>query len=132
MTIALLLEPLQLGTLNLANRLVMPPLASAKAEADGSVSQKLLDYYDEKSAGGYISLIIIEHSYISLEGKASNNQLSVAEDSNIAGLKQLAEVIHRNGSKAVMQINHAGVRANEEITGTMPVGPSAVINQHSP
>jgi 2,4-dienoyl-CoA reductase-like NADH-dependent reductase (Old Yellow Enzyme family) len=128
MTIALLLEPLQINKLNLSNRLVMPPLASAKAEADGSVSPKLLDYYDEKSAGGYISLIIIEHSYISPEGKASNNQLSVAEDSNIAGLKQLAEVIHRNGSKAVMQINHAGVRANEEITGTMPLGPSAVIN----
>lgn len=127
-TIALLLEPLKIKSLNLANRLVMPPLATAKAEDDGSVSKQLLDYYAEKSKGGYIALVIIEHSYVRPDGKAIKNQLSVADDSMIKGLKQLAEVIHGNGTKAVMQISHAGVRTNEEIIGTKPVGPSAVVN----
>lgn len=125
---ALLLEPMQIGSLTLANRLVMPPMATAKAEPDGKVSQAMLDYYEEKSRGGYISLIIIEHSFISPEGKAHNNQLSVAEDSVIRGLQELAAIIHHNGPKAVMEINHAGCQTNEEVTGRLVVGPSAVAN----
>lgn len=123
-----LLQPLRIKTLDLKNRLIMPPLATAKSAADGRVSRELLEYYQGKSAGGYISLIIIEHSYISREGKASKNQLSVAEDINIQGLRQLAATIHGNGSSAIMQINHAGARALPEITGMAAVGPSPVVN----
>lgn len=46
----------------------------------------------------------------------------------IEDLKKLAEVIHRNGSKGIMQINHAGSAAEKEVTGAIPVGPSAVAN----
>ena len=123
---ALLLEALQVGTLSLTNRLIMPPMATSKAESDGKVSQAILDYYAEKSKGGYLSLIIIEHSFIRQQGKAHKGQLSIAEDSLIVELKKLAEVIHHNGSKCVMQINHAGSAAVEEVTGTIVVGPSAV------
>ncbi len=123
-----LLKPLKVRSLELANRLVMPPMATAKAETDGKVSQALLDYYEEKSRGGYISLIIIEHSYITPEGKASDNQLAVSDDSMVPGLAKLAAVIHRNGSKAAMQINHAGSAALKEVTGTTPLAPSATAN----
>ncbi|WP_312338384.1 NADH:flavin oxidoreductase [Anaerospora hongkongensis] len=123
-----LLEPLQAGTLQLHNRLVMPPMATSKAEADGKVSQDILNYYQEKSAGGHIGLIIIEHSFIEQAGKASHNQLSIADDSIVENLKELAALIHRNGSKTVMQINHAGSGADEKITGSVPVGPSAIAN----
>ena len=123
-----IIKPLKVRSMNLANRLVMPPMATAKAEPDGKVSQALLDYYEEKSRGGYISLIIIEHSYITPEGKASFNQLSVSDDAAIPGLRKLAEVIHRNGSKTAMQINHAGSAAVKEVTGTTPLAPSAIAN----
>lgn len=123
-----MLEPIKLGKLTLNNRLVMPPMATSKAETNGKVSQDIIDYYAEKSEGGYISLIIIEHSFITPVGKASEQQMSIAEDSVVEGLKGLAEVIHKNGSKAVMQINHAGSAASEEVIGTKPVGPSAVPN----
>jgi NADPH2 dehydrogenase len=123
-----LLEPLKVGTLTLANRLIMPPMATSKAETDGKVSNAVLDYYAEKSLGGYISLIIIEHSFINLEGKASHQQLSVAEDGMVENLKKLADTIHQNGSKAVMQINHAGSAAKKEIINGSPLGPSAVPN----
>jgi NADPH2 dehydrogenase len=123
-----LLKPLQAGSLTLSNRLVMPPMATAKAEPDGKVSEVLLDYYREKSQGGYIALIIIEHSYIMPEGKAGANQLSVADDSVIPGLKQLAALIHSQGSKAVMQINHAGSNTTSEIIGETPMGPSPIAN----
>jgi NADPH2 dehydrogenase len=124
----LLLKPLKVGSLLLSNRLVMPPMATSKAEPDGKVSQAILDYYAEKSEGGYISLIIVEHSFISQEGKASENQMSIADESVVENLKKLAEVIHRNGSKCIMQINHAGSAAEKEIIGTIPVVPSAVVN----
>lgn len=121
-----LLQSLQAGSLTLSNRLIMPPMATAKAEADGSMSQAVLDYYQEKSNGGYFSLIIIEHSYISPEGKASNKQLSVADDRAIEGLSKLAEVIHHNGCKTVMQINHAGGATTQAVTGKVPVGPAPI------
>jgi 2,4-dienoyl-CoA reductase-like NADH-dependent reductase (Old Yellow Enzyme family) len=123
-----LLEPLQLGTVRLNNRLVMPPMATAKANPDGKVSQPLLDYYAEKTAGGYFSLVIIEHGFIMPEGKASENQLSIADDSVIDGLRKLADVIHQNGSRCIIQMNHAGSAAKEAITGLTPMGPSAVTN----
>lgn len=124
---SLLFQPLQAGSLELANRLVMPPMATEKSESDGSVSESILDYYEGKSRGGYFSLIIIEHSYIDEGGKASNNQLSVATDDTIAPLGKLADVIHKNGSKTVMQISHSGSGMREEV-GAVPVAPSPVMH----
>jgi len=123
-----LLKPLEQCKLTFNNRLVMPPMATSKSREDGSVSKDILDYYDEKSQGGYISLIIIEHSFITLQGKASERQLSIADDNIVEELKKLANIIHKNDSKAVMQINHAGSAANTDITGYERVGPSAIAN----
>ena len=123
-----LLEPIMIKKMHLNNRLVMPPMATAKAMPDGHVSPEILAYYREKSAGGYIGLVIIEHAYISPEGRASERQLSVAEDSAIPGLIELAGVIHGQGSKAVMQINHAGSATSEDTIGKVPVAPSVIRN----
>lgn len=67
-----LLSSLENCKLTLNNRLVMPPMATSKSEQNGMVSKDILDYYDEKSQGGYISLIIIEHSFITLAGTSSS------------------------------------------------------------
>ncbi len=123
-----LLSPLEAGPLTLKNRLVMPPMATLKAEQDGSINQPILDYYAEKTDGGYISLIIVEHSFIAHEGKASECQLSIADDQKVEGLKQLADTIQTNDSKAVMQLSHAGSGTSEDIIGTKPFGPSVVPN----
>lgn len=121
-----LLKPLELKKISLKNRLIMPPMATSKAEEDGSINQGILDYYDEKSEGGYISLFIIEHSFITKQGKADPGQVSLADDKVVDGLKKLVEVIHKNGSKAIMQINHAGSASDKEVTGHDPVGPSVI------
>lgn len=123
-----LFKPLDKGRLTLKNRLIMPPMATARSNEDGSVSRELLNYYDEKSKGGYLSLIIIEHSYVSKQGKASERQLSIADDNVINKLKKLSDVIHKNGTKAIMQINHAGSAAMRDVTGFNVKGPSAIIN----
>lgn len=120
-----LLKPLKVGNLTLGNRLVMPPVVTNKADASGKVTDEMLDFYKDKSQGGYISLFIVENSYICKEGKFDKRQLSITDDSMIEGLNKLAAAIHSNGSKCIMQINHAGGKAYEKDIGTKPVGPSA-------
>ena len=97
--------------LDLKNRLVMPPMATAKCTEQGHVTDPLLDYYREKTAGGYFSMVITEHCFVSPEGMAHDRQLSIADDSTIEGLSRLVAVIHENGSKAIAQISHAGSEA---------------------
>ncbi|MCR3923014.1 MAG: NADH:flavin oxidoreductase [Firmicutes bacterium] len=118
-----LTTPLVDSKLKLHNRLVMPPMATDKADEDGKLTKATLEYYKEKSLGGHISLVIVEHSYIALEGKAGERQMSVARDSDIEPLRELATILHANGSKAAMQINHAGSKRK---SGLGAVGPSAV------
>jgi NADPH2 dehydrogenase len=90
------LSPLSTNKLNLCNRLVMPPMATAKAKADGKITSEQISYYGEKSKGGYISLVIIEHSFITLQGKASEKQLSIADDSGVADLIGVGRAILKN------------------------------------
>lgn len=123
----LLMQPIKVKNIEIRNRIIMPPMATSKSD-DGQVNQKLVDYYDEKSKGGYIGLIITEHAYISKDGMANNGQVSISNDSNIEGLKRITEVIHKNDSKVIAQINHAGSSANPEVTGHEIISASAVIN----
>lgn len=117
--------PVSIGTLEVKNCLVMPPMATSKADDNGKVTQQICDYYREKSSGGYIGLIITEHSYVSPEGKAGKGQISIAEDEDISGLRKLTETLHENGTKAMAQISHAGGAARSEITGKAVYGASA-------
>ena len=112
----LLHTPLTVHNVELANRLVMPPMATGKTP-DGTVQDDLLAYYDARSKGGCIGLIVTEHAYISPEGKAHEGQLSVSRDTDIPGLTKLVETIHKNNTAVIAQINHAGSAAMEEITG---------------
>lgn len=113
----LLDTPIKIGSLELKNRLVMPPMATSLASEKGEITQKICDYYNEKSAGGYIGLVITEHSYVCEEGKVRKEQPSIAKDSDVEGLRLLVDIIHTNGSKVMAQINHAGGVANPQVTG---------------
>lgn len=119
-----LTRKLTVRNMELANRLVMPPMATSGSDEKGQVTQKLLDYYNEKTHGGYLGLVITEHSYVSPEGMAHPKQMSVCRDEDIPGLAKLTEVLHKNGSMAVAQISHAGAASHEKDTGLAPAGPS--------
>ena len=123
-----LICPLPLGKVRLRNRLVMPPMATEKAADQGKVSDTLCRYYDEKTKGGYFGLVVAEHSYVSKEGQASKGQLSFARDNDVPGLKRLVSVVHRNGSKVIAQINHAGGKAISVLAtpGATAPAPSAM------
>ena len=120
-------EAVRIGTLEIRNRLVMPPMATYLCTEDGKVTDELLAYYGERAAGGNIGLIITEHSFFTRQGKAREKQLSISDDSDIEGLKRLTDVIHQNGTKTMVQLNHAGAGAPFSATGMPAVAPSSVI-----
>lgn len=117
---------IKIRDIELKNRLVMPPMAISKASDTGEATSKTLNYYDEKSYGGYIGLIIAEHSYVSQEGKASKGQLSISKDSDVSGLEKIVSLVHKNGTKIMAQINHAGAATTYETTGLEQFSASAV------
>lgn len=119
-------SPIYVGHEKIKNRLVIPPIATAKADEDGHVTKDLCQYYDEKSKGAYIGLIMTEHSFVSLEGRASRGQLSMSKDEDIEGLKALVSTIHRNDTKVFAQISHAGGAAQKIRTGYDALSASAV------
>ena len=118
-----LLTPIQINNLILKNRIVLPPLASKKATADGKVTDELLVYYRNRIGNG---LIIVEHSYIDKAGMASENQLAINDGTKLDGLKELASLIKEGGSAAGIQLAHAGAKADPEITGCNSYSPSGI------
>ena len=99
---------LQINSMGLSSRIIMPPIGTYKCTDYGKVTEELLEYYAARARNPRVSMIITEHSYIAFQGKAKPRQLSVSEDSDIEGLQRLTEVIHAGGAKVICQLNHAG------------------------
>lgn len=121
--------PLTIRNLTLKNRILLPPMAVVKGDMESRVTDELVAYYDEKAASGLFGLIVTEHCFVSPEGQASERQLSVSRDSDIPGLRRIAEVIHKHGVPVIAQINHAGGAAKRGVTHLEPLSPSGI---HSP
>lgn len=119
-------DPIQVGTRTLHSRLVMPPMAKHFSK-DGAVNDRLINYYKLMTAGGYLGLATIEHSYVSPEGSAGGGQISVSRDSDIPGLTKLADVIHANNVPTILQINHAGLEAHPA-DNLEPLGPDMSVD----
>lgn len=119
---------LKANNIEFKNRIIMPPMATSKAGDNGSVTQEVLDYYEEKTKNKIFSAVITEHSYIDERGRAHFNQTSASKDEDIEGLSKLAKLIQNNEALAIAQISHAGSAAKREVIGCKSVGPSEVIN----
>lgn len=120
----ILKSELKVKKLVLQNRLVMPPMATPKSADVGLVTEELCTYYREKSKA--VGLVITEHSYVDIVGKAHKGQLSIADDRTISGLTKLTQTIHANGTPVFAQLSHAGGRTSAEVTGFEAVAPSAI------
>lgn len=107
------------------SRLVMPPMVT-EASIGGEISEKTLAYYKKMAANKQFDLFIIEHSYVSEDGKASLKQMSLADDEKISGHGKLVEAIKsvRPDAAVFLQLNHAGIKTRADIIGADPMGPS--------
>ncbi len=118
-----LLEPLKVKNYTLRNRIVLPPMQTGRANFEGAVTNKLINFYVRRSLA--LGLPIVEHAYVSSTGKIGPKQLGIYDDSLISGFEKLAKRIHEVGAPAIVQISHAGGVTNKKVIGTEPAGPSA-------
>ena len=117
-----LFEPIKIKGLSLKNRLVMPPMATSMATEDGEVTDRHIKHYTTRARGG-VGLIIVEHTYVSKDGRLAQGQMGLYGDKLISSLKRLVEAIHAEGTKVVIQLTHGGAKASRDITGRQPAGP---------
>ena len=123
-----LFEPGKIGRMELANRLVMPAMGNNYGSEDGYVTERLIDYYEERAKDGP-GLIITEMVCTeSPLGRRGSHQLCIDDDSYIEGLSRLTQYIHNCKRKMAIQICHAGILAGTRDLGLLPVGPSPVDN----
>lgn len=107
------------------NRFVLAPLTHTSSNDDGTISDIELPYIEKRSKD--LGIAINAASNVNDVGKAFPGQPSVAHDSDIEGLKELAQVMKKNGAKAIVQIHHGGAQALPELTPDGDVvAPSAI------
>ena len=109
----------------LKNRLIMAPMTTSSANADGSVSAEDLEFFAHYSQG--FSAIIVGSQAVSILGTGFEKGWKIYDKSVDQPLQELGEVIHQAGSKAILQLYHAGRLAEPSlIRHHQPVAPSDV------
>ncbi|MEJ2723410.1 MAG: FAD-dependent oxidoreductase [Deltaproteobacteria bacterium] len=118
-----LFTPFLFKNIQLKNRIVMPPLASFLIQDDGSVTDKTIEHYRRRAAGGP-AMVIMEAHAVSPEGVVSNHQARIYEDRFIEGLSRIVKVIRGEGAVPAIQIHHAGRQTSARVIGQKPFAPS--------
>lgn len=112
-----LLESASIRHLKLKNRMVKPAQWLVYAEADGSVGEKAIAFYETMAKGG-VGLITVEESICDYpQGASAMPHLRLDDDKFIPGLAMLAQAIHRHDARAIVQITHAGPAHNPAVGG---------------
>ncbi|MCJ7547682.1 MAG: FAD-dependent oxidoreductase [Deltaproteobacteria bacterium] len=120
-----LFSPITIKTMELKNRVVMPPMGTNLGNPDGTVSKENIAYLRRRARGGP-GLIITEITAVHPSGIITPNQLCAYDDCFIPGLKQLVSLAHEAGCKIAMQIHHAGRESFFLLNQGKAMGPSAI------
>ena len=123
-----LFDPLQVGRIHLANRVVMAPLT--RNRAPGALPNDLMvTYYtqraDPKNGAG---LIVTEATAISHQGQGYADVPGIWSDEQVVAWKKITDSVHAVGGKLVMQLWHVGRVSHVDLQpgGQAPVAPSAI------
>ncbi|HEY2206817.1 MAG TPA: alkene reductase [Pseudonocardia sp.] len=119
-----LLRPLRLGAIEVPNRILMAPLTRNRAEQDGTPNQLQATYYAQRAGAG---LIISEGSQPAAIGKGYPGVPGVHTDTQQAGWGRIADAVHEQGGRMVVQLMHGGrISHPDTLGGDTPVAPSAI------
>ena len=124
-TLEHLLTPIRIRSLEIPNRMVMPPMGTALGNDDSTVSEANLAYIKRRIQSG-AGLIITEITEVHPLGSASRRCLAVWDDKFIPGLSKLADVVHARDSKIAMQLHHTGRENYLLQRKNKAIGPSAI------
>ena len=118
-----LFSPFEIKGCHLKNRIVMPGLASFLIENDGSITDKTVEHYRRRAAGGP-AMVIVEACAVSPEGIVSPHQARIYDDRFVDGLARIAQVMRAEGCLPAVQIHHGGRQTSARIINQKPVSPS--------
>lgn len=120
-----LFRPVQLGPLQLANRIVMAPLTRSRASEHGVPTALMVEYYAQRASAG---LIITEGANISAQGRGYAFTPGLYNDAQIEGWRRVTDVVHARGGKIFPQLWHVGRISHPSLQpgGALPVAPSAI------
>ncbi len=120
-----LFQPIQIGTLTVPNRLVMPAMNSNLAGTDHVFTEQAARYYAERAKGGY-GLQITEFLCVSEEGISAERQGGIWDDRFIPMLATITGAVHAAGGRIFAQLQHGGRMQAPGTTELEPVGASAL------
>ena len=120
-----LFEPIKINKLEVNNRICYAPTGKSHCTEDGHVSDQAICYYVARAKGG-TGLIIVEAALPIAKYARFGRLLGCWDDSQLAGLRNLAEAIHAAGARVVVQETLGfGSQAMFPVGGEL-VGPSDV------
>ena len=118
-------SPVTLGDIALANRVIMAPMTRDRAGPGDVPTDTMVEYYRQRAGAG---LIVTEGTQPSRTGKGYWRTPGIHSQEQVAGWRKVAEAVHGEGGKIVMQIMHVGraaVQANKDADADT-VAPSAI------
>jgi N-ethylmaleimide reductase len=110
----MLFTPLKLGSITLANRILLAPLTRTRADAGHMPSELMTEYYSQRATGG---LLITECTMVAPGTSAFINEPGIYNEAQIAAWKKVTAAVHAKGGRIFMQIWHAGRAAHPDING---------------
>lgn len=119
-----LYDPISLGSISCANRILMAPLTRSRAGASRLPNDLMRDYYVQRAAAG---LIISEATAISKMGFGWYGAPAMYHGDHVAAWKKITDAVHQAGGKMILQMWHMGrVSHPDNLDGETPVSASAI------
>ena len=105
------------------NRFMLAPLTNLQSLPDGTLSEDEFQWLVLRAKGGF-GLTMTCASHVAPEGRGFAGQLACWDDSFLPGLTRLATALKAEGSLAIVQLHHAGRRAEKSLIDGPPLAPS--------
>lgn len=102
---------------------MLAPMTNTQSNEDGTLSQDEYHWLTMRAKGGF-GITMTCASHVQAIGKGFPGQLGIFSDAHIDGHRRLSSGIKAQGSVAVIQLHHAGLRSPKELIGQKPVSAS--------
>lgn len=102
---ASLFDPIRIGDIELANRIVMAPLTRNRAVEGNCPGPLTVEYYRQRASAG---LIIAEASQISPTAQGYLDTPGIYSPEQVAAWRKVTDAVHAEGGKMVIQLWHVG------------------------
>jgi len=124
MTTSKLFQPLQMGDLELKNRIVLAPMTRGRAGNERIPNKVISEYYFQRASAG---LLITEATVVSSQGNGWIDSPGIYTDGMVEGWRIVTRKLEPTGTPIFLQLWHCGRASHSDFhNGELPVSASAV------